>query len=592
MPIKIADLPAITTIDVATDVLPIVDTSENITKKISVSQITGIIPPITINGTPLEPGDSLTIPAVTSVSTNNGITGGPITGVGTIGLTGTALSLHNLSTSGIVSKSGTTLSTVPGAISINGTPVALGNSASIGTVTSIATNDGITGGTITGAGTIGLTGTALSLHSLTGTGVIKKTGATTLSTVSDTITINGVAAALGNSVTIPVGGAGTVTSVGTNTLKGTTGGPINSAGTIELTGQALAFHELAGDGLVTKNGSTISVTNPTSLATAPASPINSVQFNNGGVFGGSSNLTWDNANGRLGIGISPEHLLDVRTSTAVPGQGARIGEARIGTFIGSTDKAEFAHQSLFGGSTTYAITQDALGNTDINAAVSRKITFNIAGTGVGAIDSDGEFGIGTTAPTQRLHVVGNALINGNITGSNALINGSITGSSALINGDLAVNGGDITSTATILNINAGAAVGIKNDLFAEGLIFHSGSYVNKGFLIKNTNHNFSTSDDHTVWFISGSVTGTLPQINIGNVGIEYVIRKTIGCSLLLRTTSPDTIEFSTISSISLTGLENTFMKIKAVSTSAGSNTWLLLSFDSIASGFPVIVPPF
>lgn len=44
----------------------------------------------------------------------------------------------------------------------------------------------------------------------------------------------------------------------------------------------------------------------------PAAPVNSVQFNNGGAFGGSANLTWDNTNGRLGIGTaSPTQKLEV-----------------------------------------------------------------------------------------------------------------------------------------------------------------------------------------------------------------------------------------------------------------------------------------
>ena len=36
----------------------------------------------------------------------------------------------------------------------------------------------------------------------------------------------------------------------------------------------------------------------------PASPSGSVQFNNAGAFGGSANLVWDNANGRLGVGTT------------------------------------------------------------------------------------------------------------------------------------------------------------------------------------------------------------------------------------------------------------------------------------------------
>ena len=43
---------------------------------------------------------------VTSIATNNGITGGTITTTGTIGLTGQALALHNLSSSGMIARTG------------------------------------------------------------------------------------------------------------------------------------------------------------------------------------------------------------------------------------------------------------------------------------------------------------------------------------------------------------------------------------------------------------------------------------------------------------------------------------------------------
>ncbi|RTK93141.1 hypothetical protein EKI60_06390, partial [Candidatus Saccharibacteria bacterium] len=43
---------------------------------------------------------------VTSIATNNGITGGTITTSGTIGLTGQALALHNLASNGIISRTG------------------------------------------------------------------------------------------------------------------------------------------------------------------------------------------------------------------------------------------------------------------------------------------------------------------------------------------------------------------------------------------------------------------------------------------------------------------------------------------------------
>ena len=71
------------------------------------------------------------------------------------------------------------------------------------------------------------------------------------------------------------------------------------------TGPGTANQVLATDG----NGSTSWVTNETS----PSAPTNSVQFNNAGVFGGSSNLTWNNGTSVLSI-IGTQTL----TSSASP----------------------------------------------------------------------------------------------------------------------------------------------------------------------------------------------------------------------------------------------------------------------------------
>ena len=49
-------------------------------------------------------GTSSTTGTVTSIATNNGVTGGTITTTGTIGLTGQALALHNLATNGLVAR--------------------------------------------------------------------------------------------------------------------------------------------------------------------------------------------------------------------------------------------------------------------------------------------------------------------------------------------------------------------------------------------------------------------------------------------------------------------------------------------------------
>jgi len=67
---------------------------------------------------------------ITSISTENGITGGPITSSGTIGLTGQALSLHNLNTNGFIYRNGGIIGTRVVAVSGNGISILNGNGAS------------------------------------------------------------------------------------------------------------------------------------------------------------------------------------------------------------------------------------------------------------------------------------------------------------------------------------------------------------------------------------------------------------------------------------------------------------------------------
>jgi hypothetical protein len=61
-----------------------------------------------------------------------------------------------------------------------------------------------------------------------------------------------------------------------------------------------------------------------SASTAPGSPTTSVQFNNSGAFGGSSNLVWDNTNNQLSIGG-----VSSTTSAALTIIGAAAGNAIV-----------------------------------------------------------------------------------------------------------------------------------------------------------------------------------------------------------------------------------------------------------------------
>ncbi|PKP22626.1 MAG: hypothetical protein CVU05_03070 [Bacteroidetes bacterium HGW-Bacteroidetes-21] len=149
-------------------------------------------------------------------------------------------------------------------------------------------------------------------------------------------------------------GTGTVTSIATG--NGITGGTITTTGTLGLTGQSLALHNLATNGLITRTssgtiaartitaGNGISITNGDGVSGNPtiaasfgttattvaagnhthasygaAGLTGYIQFNNSGSFGGSSELFWDNTNARMGVGLTdPNGRMVIKGSSSAP----------------------------------------------------------------------------------------------------------------------------------------------------------------------------------------------------------------------------------------------------------------------------------
>lgn len=150
---------------------------------------------------------------VSSVNVGAGLTGGPITGTGTIGL---AASVQNWS-----SQPGCAAGSYLRAISASGAPTCeAAATAAGGTVTSVTAGAGLTGGTITTAGTLGLAASVQNWSSQPTCGAgtylrsISASGVPICATDADTNS--------GGTVTAVVAGAGL------------TGGTISSSGTIGL----------------------------------------------------------------------------------------------------------------------------------------------------------------------------------------------------------------------------------------------------------------------------------------------------------------------------------------------------------------------
>lgn len=115
--------------------------------------------------------------------------------------------------------------------------------------------------------------------------------------------------------------------------------------------------------------------------------------------------------GKVGISTSsPDELLHIQGTTV--GDGALIGNAKIGVWEGSTDYCALTNNTIHSTSTSYAIKQHNAGDTYLNAASSKKIHFRINDNTSDAmtVDSNGRVGINTSSPSQILDVNGNVNI--------------------------------------------------------------------------------------------------------------------------------------------------------------------------------------
>jgi hypothetical protein len=92
-----------------------------------------------------------------------------------------------------------------------------------------------------------------------------------------------------------------------------------------------------------------------------------------------------------------------------------IGKASIG-YVGFADWAGFSHIDT-ANTTNFALIQNAVGSTIINAASTKSIGFKINNSEKARVAADGNFGINTTTPSEKLQVIGNILASGTIIAS-------------------------------------------------------------------------------------------------------------------------------------------------------------------------------
>jgi hypothetical protein len=231
-----------------------------------------------------------------------------------------------------------------------------------GTVTSIVAGTGLTGGTISTSGTIALSIPVSIANGGTNNTTIGAAGSVLYSNgTQQTSTLAGIS---GQVLTSTGAGmpawttttAGTVTSIVTN--NGIAGGVITSTGTLGLTGQALALHNLATNGLIVRTGVGI-IASRTLTGSARINIIN-------------------------GDGVSGNPTIDIAQNAATTGQVLKWNGT---AWVPSDDN-----------------NSNISGNGSLNF-LARWTSHHTLTTGT-TFDNGAKVGIGTTAPKQTLDVNG------------------------------------------------------------------------------------------------------------------------------------------------------------------------------------------
>jgi hypothetical protein len=441
---------------------------------------------------------------VTSIATGAGLTGGPITGSGTISIPSAGV------TNAMLVNPFTT---------VNGQTCTLGASCTIatgtGTVTSVATGAGLAGGPITGSGTIsipsaGVTNTMLANSSVTvtaGSGLsgggaialggsgslnIAAGGVTNAMLANNSITVTagsglsgGGTVALGGTVTLNNTG-GTVTSVATG--AGLTGGPITGSGTISIPTAGVTNAMLVNP-FTTVNGQTCGLGASCTIATGTVTSVATGAGLTGGPITGSGTISIPSA------GVTNSMLAN-NSITVTAGSGLSGG----GTVA-------------LGGTVTITNTAPGLGGT---------VTSVGSGTGLigGPITSNGTLSLDTSFTDGRYLQLAGGTLTGGLSGTTGTFSGALSATTGTFSSPVSEAGALLTPTGAATSsqgFNSNAL-----DLQASAYNSTSASAVAQDFLWQtepSQNNSSSPSGTLNLLFGSNGATPAETGLSIANNGI-------------------------------------------------------------------------